>query len=306
MVNINGKIKQISYMIMGVETKDGAGVRLKRIFGGLNTVNITDPFLLLDHFGSDRIEDYISGFPWHPHRGIETITYLLSGKVEHRDSTDHRGTIYPDELQWMTAGSGIFHEEMPKPLDEKNPEDLLRANGMPTLVSGFQLWLNLPAKYKMTVPTYRNIKGSEVPTISLDGAMVKEIAGEYAKSSGIYTSLYGIDPLYLDVSMDEESEFSYKIKEGYTTILFSVTGEGIYRDQKLEPDTAAILSTDGEYIDVRTGRSKYRFMLLSGKPLHEPLKWYGPIVMNTDEQIREAIMDLNRDTFVREKNPLVE
>ena len=306
MEKINGRIKQINYIIKGVETKDGAGVRLKRIFGGPNTVNITDPFLLLDHFGSDRIEDYISGFPWHPHRGIETITYLLSGKVEHRDSTDHRGTIYPDELQWMTAGSGIFHEEMPKPLDDKNPEELLRANGMPTLVSGFQLWLNLPAKYKMTVPTYRNIKGSEVPAISLDGATVKIIAGEYNKISGMYTSQYGIDPLYLDVSMDEESEFSYRIKDGYKSIIFSVTGEGIYGDQKLEPDTAAILSMDGDYVNVRTGRSGYRFILLSAKLIHEPVKWYGPIVMNTDEQIREAIRNLNSGNFVKEKNPVVE
>ena len=306
MENKNGRIKQISYIIKGVETKDGAGVRLKRIFGRPNTVNITDSFLLLDHFGSDRIDDYISGFPWHPHRGIETITYLLSGKVDHRDSTDHHGTIYPDELQWMTAGSGIFHEEMPKPLDEKNPEELLRANGMPTLVSGFQLWLNLPAKYKMTVPTYRSIKGSEVPSIAIDGARVKIIAGEYNKTSGMYDSKFGIDPLYLDVSMDEESEFSYRIKDGYTSIIFSVTGEGMYRDQKLEADTAAILSMEGDYVNVRTGRSGYRFILLSGKPLHEPVKWYGPIVMNTDEQIREAIRDLNSDNFVREKNPLIE
>ena len=299
-------LKNIDYIIKGTETRDGAGVRLKRIFGGLNTVQLTDPFLLLDHFGSDRVEDYIAGFPWHPHRGIETITYLLSGKVEHSDSTDHRGTIYPDELQWMTAGSGRFHEEMPKLLDEKNPEELMKAYGMPTLVSGFQLWLNLPAKYKMATPTYRSIKGSEVPKISMDGITVKIIAGEYSKISGMYDSRYGIDPLYLDISMDEESDFIYKVKDGYTSMIFSITGEGICREQKLEPDTVAIMSKNGSYINVHTGNSKYRFILLSGKPLKEPVKWYGPIVMNTDQQIREAIADLNNNNFVREKNPLME
>ena len=299
-------LKNIDYIIKGTETRDGAGVLLKRIFGGPNTVQLTDPFLLLDHFGSDRVEDYIAGFPWHPHRGIETITYLLSGKVEHSDSTDHRGTIYPDELQWMTAGSGIFHEEMPKPLDEKNPEELMKAYGMPTLVSGFQLWLNLPAKYKMATPTYRSIKGSEVPKISMDGITVKIIAGEYSKISGMYDSRYGIDPLYLDISMDEESDFIYKVKDGYTSMIFSITGEGICREQKLEPDTVAIMSKNGSYINVHTGNSKYRFILLSGKPLKEPVKWYGPIVMNTDQQIREAIADLNNNNFVREKNPLME
>ncbi|WP_337859951.1 pirin family protein [Ferroplasma sp.] len=298
-------LKKIDYMVKGVETRDGAGVKLKRIFGGPNTVNITDPFLLLDHFGSDKIEDYIAGFPWHPHRGIETVTYLLSGKVVHSDSTGHKGTIYPDELQWMTAGSGIFHQEMPEPLDEKNPEELMKAYGMPTLVSGFQLWLNLPAKYKMTTPAYRSIKGNKVPKISIDGATVKIIAGEYNKVEGIYNSEYGIDPLYLDILMDEESEFAYKIKNGYTSIIFSITGEGMAGNQSLEPDTAAIMSRDNSYIKINTGKTKYRFILLSGKPLNEPVKWFGPIVMNTDEQIREAIKDLNSNNFVREKVPLI-
>jgi redox-sensitive bicupin YhaK (pirin superfamily) len=299
-------LKNIDYIIKGNETRDGAGVKLKRIFGGPNTAQITDPFLLLDHFGSDRIEDYIAGFPWHPHRGIETITYLLSGKIEHSDSTDHKGVIYPDEIQWMTAGSGIFHQEMPKPLDEKNPEELMKAYGTPGLVSGFQLWLNLPARYKMATPTYRSIKGSEVPKVSADGATVKIVAGEYDKIRGMYDSEYGIDPLYLDISMEEESEFIYGIKKGYTSIIFSVTGDGMCRNQMLEPDTAAVMSGNGTYIKINTNNSKYRFILLSGKPLNEPVKWYGPIVMNTDEQIREAIKDINSNNFVRNKEPLIE
>ena len=191
-------------------------------------------------------------------------------------------------------------------LDEKNPEELMKAYGMPTLVSGFQLWLNLPAKYKMATPTYRSIKGSDVPKISMDGVTVKIIAGEYSKISGMYDSRYGIDPLYLDISMDEESDFIYRIKDGYTSMIFSITGEGICREQKLEPDTVAIMSKNGSYINMHTGNSKYRFILLSGKPLKEPVKWYGPIVMNTDQQIREAIADLNSNNFVREKNPLME
>ncbi len=299
-------IKVVEYLINGRETSDGAGVKLKRIFGGPNTVEVTDPFLLLDHFGSDKIEDYIAGFPWHPHRGIETVTYLLSGKVEHRDSTDHSGVIYPGEIQWMTAGSGIFHQEMPKPLDEKNKDELLKAYGMPTLVSGFQLWINLPAKYKMTTPTYRNIKTNEVPEIKGDGFNVKVISGSYEKMNGLYDSKYGIDPTYLDISMEEESEFVYKIKNGYNSIIFSVSGEGYIRDQKLENDRAAIMSKNGSYIKVNTKGSNFRFLLLSGKPLNESIKWYGPIVMNTDEQIREAISDLNTNNFVRDKEPVIE
>jgi redox-sensitive bicupin YhaK (pirin superfamily) len=297
--------KNVEYIMKGVETHDGAGVKLKRIFGGPNTIELTDPFLLLDHFGSDRIEDYIAGFPWHPHRGIETVTYLLSGKVEHSDSTGHKGIIYPDELQWMTAGSGIFHQEMPEPLDVKNPEELMKAYGMPTLVSGFQLWINLPAKYKMATPAYRSIKGSEVPVVSTDGVSVKIIAGEYNKIEGVYNGGYGIDPLYLDISMDIESEFTYKVKNGYISIIFLISGEAMVGNQILNPDTAAIMSRNGDYIKINAGKAKCRFILLSGKPLNEPVKWYGPIVMNTDEQIREAIRDLNNNNFVREKEPLI-
>ncbi|MEM0139879.1 MAG: pirin family protein [Ferroplasma sp.] len=299
-------VKNIDYIIKGRETTDGAGVKLKRIFGGPNTVDITDPFLLLDRFGSDRIEEYIAGFPWHPHRGIETVTYLLSGKVEHQDSTGHKGVIYPGDLQWMTAGSGIFHQEMPEPLDEKNPEELMKVNGMPTLVAGFQLWINLPARFKMTTPTYRNIKAAQLPCINGDGFSVKIIAGSYGKIDGLYDSKYGIDPVYLDISMDESAEFTYKINNAYNTILFAVNGQGYLRNQKLEKDTAAILSKNGSYVQIKTKNSKFRFLLLAGKPTNEIIKWYGPIVMNNDDQIRDAIRDLDNNNFVRNKEPVFE
>ncbi|MDG6928361.1 MAG: pirin family protein [Nitrososphaerota archaeon] len=166
-------IKSISITYTAQETSDGAGVRLKRVFGGMRSVPFTDPFLLLDNFGSANPEEYMMGFPWHPHRGIETVTYLLEGKVEHEDSEGNKGVIYPDELQWMTAGSGIYHQEMPKPVGKEDRMAFLRGNG--SAVRGFQLWINLPSGLKMSRPAYRSIKPQSVPTVDLDeGGRVRE------------------------------------------------------------------------------------------------------------------------------------
>ncbi len=292
------------------ETRDGAGVRLNRVFGHRSTVALTDPFLLLDHFGSNKVEEYISGFPWHPHRGIETVTYLLEGKVTHEDSEGNKGTIYPSDLQWMTAGSGIFHQEMPNMLDEKDPEELLRTVGMSTSMSGFQLWINIPAKDKMTTPVYRDIKGPSTPTVDNgNGATVKIIAGKFGDAEGAFSGRSVIDATYLDVKMNPESEFSFDVKDGYTAILYNITGEsrvGDAQETSLSGRRAQIMTREGSNITVRTDDAKSRFILLSGRPLNEPVTWYGPMVMNSQEQIEEALLDLRKGTFIKEKNPLFE
>lgn len=304
------KPKEIAHIFTGRDTQDGAGVKLKRIFGGQLSTKLTDPFLLLDHFGSSRVEEYISGFPWHPHRGIETVTYLLEGKVYHEDSEGNKGAILPNDLQWMTAGSGIFHQEMPKPLNENDPDELLRVVGLPTNVTGFQLWINLPAVHKMTTPTYRDIKGKNTPVINPDGgAIVKLVAGEYGGIRGPFDDAYGVDPTYLDVKIPEESEFTFSVKHGYNSMIYLVGGKGTFDGKELEgimPGEAIIYSNEGDGIVVRSNDTPLRFLLLSGKPLNEPIHWYGPIVMNTEDQIREAFFDLQNERFVKEKTPIFE
>ena len=304
----NMKIKKISQVFTGKDAIDGAGVRLKRVLGGQYSASITDPFLLFDHFGSSKPEEYLSGFPWHPHRGIETVTYLLEGKVYHEDSEGNSGVIFPSDLQWMTAGSGIFHQEMPKPLDENDPDELLKAVGLPTNVTGFQLWINLPAKHKMNTPTYRDMKGHNIPVVETDSAAsVKVVSGEINGVKGPFEGAYGVDPTYLDVKMPVESEFHYRINPGYTSLLYIIGGKAYFdygEEGSYNPGQALVFSEDGEYVSVRTEDSPARFILLSGKPLKEPVHWYGPIVMNSDEQIREAMLDLQKGTFVRERNPI--
>ena len=307
-MNETGHAKQVKNVFTGTMTSDGAGVKLKRIFGGHESAKITDPFLLLDHFGSTKVEDYINGFPWHPHRGIETVTYLLSGKVAHEDSEGNKGVIMTNDLQWMTAGSGIFHQEMPKPLDENDPEELLKAVGLPTNLSGLQLWVNLPAKHKMTTPTYRDIKGSKAPVVTGNGgATVKIIAGDYAGVNGPFNGTYGVDPTYLDVSVPEESAFSFPVKARYNSLVYIIGGEGMFdpRDENTRmPGQALVFSEQGDHVKIRTGEKPARLIALSGKPIKEPVWWHGPIVMNSQEQINEAMNDLRHGTFVRNKNPI--
>ncbi len=299
-------IKNVKYRFHGTYTQDGAGVRLKRIFGGPEAARITDPFLLLDHFGSNKIEDYISGFPWHPHRGIETVTYLLEGKVNHEDSEGHRGTIYPSDLQWMTAGSGIFHQEMPKPLDEKDRRELLRLTGMPTSVVGLQLWINLPSTKKMSKPTYRDIKGSSVPqTESDDNAKIKVIAGNYMGTEG-FLSGHPLKPIYLDVMMNPESTLSMDIEHGFNSMVYVLSGSittGSGMEQSLDAGDIGVYTKEGENVTINSSEEGSRFIFLSGKPINEPVAWYGPIVMNSQEEISEALLDLKHNTFIREKEP---
>jgi redox-sensitive bicupin YhaK (pirin superfamily) len=283
--------RQIEGLIKGRYTIDGAGVRLYRVFGGMETVELTDPFLLLDFFGSENKEDYIAGFPWHPHRGIETVTLLYKGKVEHEDSEGNKGVLYPGQSQWMTAGSGIFHQEMPRPLEE---EEILKYPQSPETVSGLQLWINLPANIKMTDPVYRDVK--EIPKERFDFGEVQVLAGNFMGIEGPVRVKSPIDPTYLDIKLNGEANL--KFKNGYTVLLYVV--EGRVRPQfstpTIENGNLVVYSREGEEITIS---GKGRVIILSGRPLYEPVVWYGPIVMNTEEQILEALRDLRRGTFVR-------
>ena len=299
-------IKNIEYLFHGTFTQDGAGVKLKRIFGGHESAKLTDPFLLLDHFGSNKIEDYISGFPWHPHRGIETVTYLLEGKVEHEDSEGHKGTIYPSDIQWMTAGSGIFHQEMPKPLDDKDKKELLRTTGMPNSVVGMQLWLNMPASKKMFAPTYRDFKGNMLPVIDNgNGATIKVVAGNYFGTEGLLEE----NPLktsYFDILMEDESTFELSIENGLNSMVYVIAGNVTSESRTKETLVAGdlgVFSRNGDRFVLSTNGSKARVIFLAGKPLNEPIYWYGPIVMNSKKQIDEALLDLRNNTFVKVKEP---
>lgn len=306
--DMNMHEKKIKHVFTGQQTYDGAGVKLNRVLGGQASAQITDPFLMLDHFGSNKVEDYIRGFPWHPHRGIETVTYLLSGKVYHEDSEGNKGVILSNDLQWMTAGSGIFHQEMPRPLDANDPDELLKAVGLPTNVSGFQLWINLPSQHKMTTPTYRDIKGNGVPVVDAEGgSRVKIIAGFFGNEQGPFKGEYGVDPTYLDVTVPEESQFIFPVKKGYNSLAYIIGGEGRFDsdDQNAySPGQALVFSEEGAHLNINTGEKSLRLIVLSGKPIKEPVWWHGPIVMNSQEQILEAVNDLNKGTFIREKNPV--
>ncbi len=285
-------------------TIEGAGVHLKRAFG-YSQVPAFDPFLLLDDFRSDNPPEYLPGFPWHPHRGIETITYVLGGSVEHGDSMGNRGTIRPGDVQWMTAGSGIIHQEMPK------------GNSRGALC-GFQLWANLPARLKMTDPRYRGVEKDDIPVSGAgEGVEVRVIAGEMNGVLGPVTGI-AVDPSYLDVSVRAESEFVCKIPAGHTAFAYVVTGSGQfdpgedpfayetegknYFDQDLRPGIDAghlVLYGDGDRVIIRPGTSGVRFLLVSGKPIGEPVAWYGPIVMNTREELRTAFDELRNGSFVK-------
>ncbi len=279
--------KELGMSIEGQYSYDGAGVRLRRIFGGQNIARYTDPFLLLDNFGSKDPKDYEKGFPWHPHRGIETVTYVLEGKVKHRDSTGVSGTIESGELQWMTAGSGIFHEEMPQVEKEGN--------------SGLQLWVNLPREYKMSKPKYRNLKDKNMPLVKDSyNNRIKVIAGRRADAVGPISDLT-IPISYFVVEMGKNSTFSQEIAEGHTAIAYVLDGRLIVdKDTSISEGSAAIYKRGGDSATVSTGAEKARFMLISGKPLNEPIAWYGPIVMNYKQELVKAYEELESGKFIKE------
>jgi len=285
--------RKVINIIDPIYVLEGAGVRLRRSIA-TQTLDYLDPFLLFDQFGSDNPNDYLAGFPMHPHRGIETVTYMLDGQVDHKDSMGNSGTIGKGDIQWMTSGSGILHEEMPK-----EPEE--------GIMEGFQLWVNLPAKLKMTIPRYQGILSSQIPEVEDDnGVTVRIVAGDYNGVKGAISEIYA-DPEYLDVNMPAGSSFVQHIKKGHTAFAYIFEGEGIFGDLELESfkkgtnikATRMAIFGDGDLLKVYTDQNPVRFLLISGKPLNEPIARYGPFVMNTNDEIEQALRDLQNDTFVK-------
>ncbi len=276
--------RKVEKVLGGEPVIEGAGVHLHRVFGYYDTLSF-DPFLMLDDFRSDAPEEYLSGFPWHPHRGIETITYVLKGDVEHGDSMGNKGVISSGDVQWMTAGSGIIHQEMPKGDDTGS-------------MYGFQLWANLPARQKMMEPRYRDISAADIPEVELEnGTKIKIIAGTVSGVSGPADDIV-IDPEYLDCRVPAATEFIHKTKKGYTTFLYVIAGEGSIADTSVS-DRTLVLFGDGEELAITSGANQVRFLLLSGRPLKESIAWRGPIVMNTEEELDQAFSEIRNETFIK-------
>ncbi len=285
-------------------TLEGAGVHLRRVFGN-SEVPLFDPFLLLDDFRNTDPQKYIKGFPWHPHRGIETITYVLRGDVEHGDSMGNTGVITSGDMQWMTAGSGIIHQEMPQ------------GDGS-GVMEGFQLWANLPKARKMMPPRYRDIKSTQVPEVEAkNGARIKVICGTVEGRQGPVRDII-IEPEYLDVTLPALAEFVHKTPRGHTVFAYVIAGKGVfcreknpfaydalgenYFDMKRDPyihNGTAVLFEDGDQVTVSAQGEAVRFLLISGKPINEPVAWYGPIVMNTEEELQVAFEEYRNGTFIK-------
>jgi quercetin 2,3-dioxygenase len=288
--------RNIRKIVKAHPVTEGAGVHLQRAIGFDDPYQY-DPFLLLDDFRSDTPSDYIKGFPWHPHRGIETITYVLKGNVTHEDSLGNRGTIGAGDIQWMTAGSGIYHQEMPEGSSDG-------------AMYGFQLWANLPAKDKMMPPRYRGFTAADIPGVTKDdGTVVKVIAGTYEGLTGPVTDVV-TSPEYYDISIPPEKDVIQKTKKGTTVIFYVFDGEayigtgaaenGNGREEKVQ-NRNLILFEDGDDIKIRTKEQPVRFLMMSGTPIKERIAWYGPIVMNTDEELETAFRELEDGSFVKSK-----
>jgi hypothetical protein len=297
--------RRIARVFRSVPTVEGAGVHLKRAFG-YHQVPLFDPFLMLDDFHTDRPEEYLAGFPWHPHRGIETITYILEGVVEHGDSMGNRGVIGAGDVQWMTAGSGIIHQEMPK----------LSPSGT---MWGFQFWANLPASRKMMSPRYRDVPAATIPEVQLpSGVRVKVVSGTVAGVEGPVRDIV-IEPELLDVSVPADGVFEHRVTAGHTVVAYVLAGSGHFdegrdpfsfefsgsgwldleRSCTFGPETVVLYERQGETVRVSAGDAGVRFLFLSGRPIGEPVAWQGPIVMNTREELRIAFEEYHNGTFVK-------
>ena len=296
-------LRPVKRIIESKPTLEGAGVKLRRAFG-FGETGAYDPFLLLDDFRNERPEDYLKGFPWHPHRGIETITYVLSGTVDHQDSLGNAGSLGSGDVQWMTAGSGILHQEMPK--GNKTGQ-----------MHGFQLWANLPSSLKMTDPRYQDIPSAEIPEIADDdGTKVRIVCGDFWGKRGPVDGIAS-DPLYLDVWVPPGKKKSIPVESSRNVFAYIFAGSGTFRDasqpfgvltekedtQTLVRETTGnrslVLFDSGDEITVQAGDEGIRFLLVSGKPIREPVAWYGPIVMNTQAELRQALTELNDGTFIK-------
>ncbi len=282
-------VRKVQDIIEPQFVTEGAGVRLRRSIA-TRRLDYLDPFLLFDHFGSDDPNDYLAGFPMHPHRGIETVTYMMAGLVDHKDSLGNSGTVGAGDVQWMTSGSGILHEEMPRPKDGK--------------MYGFQLWVNLPARLKMTRPRYQDVPSAGIPEIVReDGVRIRVIAGDVDGVRGAVTEIYA-DPEYLDVSVPAGRSFGQPVPEGHTAFAYVFEGEGVFGADAGEggttvPATRLAVFGGGDVVNLRAQNRSVRFLLFSGRPLGEPVARYGPFVMNTKEEIAQALADLRNGTFVK-------
>jgi redox-sensitive bicupin YhaK (pirin superfamily) len=280
-------IREVQFTSPSKPTLEGAGVHLRRAFG-FGQEKLFDPFLMLDDFRGTHPSQYEAGFPWHPHRGIETITYVLEGTVDHGDSMGNEGTIAGGDVQWMTAGSGIIHQEMPHG----------DARGH---MGGFQLWANLPASHKMTEPRYCGIESAEIPAENQDGAHVRVICGTAGSSTGPVRDIV-IEPEYLDVTLEPGAAWTHPTALGHTVFAYLFEGDarfGTTSEAVAAGNGTTVLLGEGELVSADAGSSGARFLLVSGKPLGEPIAWRGPIVMNTREELDVAWRELADDTFVK-------
>ncbi len=298
-------IRPVKSIVESKPTMEGAGVKLRRAFGFGNT-SAFDPFLLFDDFRNDRPADYSAGFPWHPHRGIETITYVLAGAVDHGDSLGNKGTLGAGDVQWMTAGSGIMHQEMPK-------------GDTAGRMHGFQLWANLPSSLKMTAPRYQDIKAAEIPDlVEDDGTRIRVVCGDFNGKRGPVEGV-AADPRYLDISVPpgkrktlrvemERHAFAY-VFEGSGTFHAASAPFGVLTEKDVDGvetlvreqtgNRSLVLFDSGDEVTVQAGDQGIRFLLVSGKPLQEPVAWYGPIVMNTQAELKQAMAELQNGTFIK-------
>jgi len=278
--------RTVAHVFRAQPTEEGAGVRLNRVFG-YRQVPLFDPFLMLDDFRSENPEDYLAGFPWHPHRGIETVTYMLRGEVEHGDSLGNKGVIGPGQIQWMTAGSGIVHQEMPKPIRGR--------------MGGFQLWVNLPRSHKMMDPRYRDIKAEDVPAVEPDkGVEVRLIAGCLGRARGPVRDI--VDTITsMDVTIAAGRRFEPRLPAGQNALAYVFEGEGTFDPdgQKKVAPLDCVLYRDGDSAVIEAGNMPLRFLLLCGVPLKEPVAWRGPIVMNTDQELEQAFREYRNGTFLK-------
>ncbi|HEY6785174.1 MAG TPA: pirin family protein [Gemmatimonadales bacterium] len=297
-------LRPVERIVESQPTMEGAGVRLRRAFGFGDTKEY-DPFLLFDDFRNDRPADYLAGFPWHPHRGIETITYVLKGTVDHGDSLGNRGSLGAGDVQWMTAGSGILHQEMPK----GDPKGLMH---------GFQLWANLPKRLKMTDPRYQDVQAKDIPEVTDDdGTLVRVVCGDFWGKKGPIEGV-AADPRYLDVFVPPGKKKTLPVENGRHAFAYVFDGSGSFRDasqpravltEGAGPEAIAkydktgnrslVLFGGGDEVTVQAGDEGIRFLLVSGRPLEEPVAWYGPIVMNTNDELRQAYSELQNGTFIK-------
>lgn len=276
-------IRVVKQIVSGASQTDGAGVKLVRVLGPGQTKDF-DPFLMLDAFDSRQPDDYTKGFPWHPHRGIETVTYLIAGDIEHGDSLGNKGHIRDGGCQWMTAGRGIIHQEMP----QASPRML-----------GLQLWVNLPRKDKMTAPQYRDLTAAMIPRVREATGSVGVISGTYGQVRGATQGDY-VKVLMLDVALNPDAVWTLPVDAASTLFIFIVEGAGLFGDPVRRVEShRAVLMGDGDEFVVRAGPEGMRFVLFAGRPLHEPIAWGGPIVMNTREELNQAFAEIDAGTFVQ-------